>query len=498
MSQQQSNIPFVIIGIVICALLAGNTLLAMSYAECAENKDLQARSHDEAEHHELTQLVDKTKEKLEESYKLLAELKAQRQQTAERSHSAFDARVAKLENWRDSRPIAAANHAPAAPDNPAAHQERQQMHKEEGEKQGDRQKNQAQRHAIDGVDAPKEIVAAVVVMACNRPSVKRCLDLLLEYRPSREQFPIVVSQDCGHEPTARAVRKYSDRGVELMQQPDLSNPRVEPGHSNFVGYYKIARHYKWALTQMFDVKGYDSVIIVEDDLDIAPDFFEYMTMGRSLLQADPTLWCVSAWNDNGKQGFVKDNAKLYRTDFFGGLGWMLRKDVWQEFRSKWPASFWDDWVRDNRQRRDRSCIRPEVSRSRTFGKVGVSKGQFFDQYLKYIQLADTSIPFASRDWHYLLKANYDPAFHKQVYEDATEITLDQALGISDTSKEYRLSYHYSRQAEFARIAKKFGIMEDWKDGVPRTAYKGIVTFVRNGARIHLAPKLPWPGYKTGE
>ena len=34
--------------------------------------------------------------------------------------------------------------------------------------------------------------------------------------------------------------------------------------------FMAGRHYKWALSQMFDVKGYSAVIIVEDDLDIAP------------------------------------------------------------------------------------------------------------------------------------------------------------------------------------------------------------------------------------
>ena len=133
---------------------------------------------------------------------------------------------------------------------------------------------------------------------------------------------------------------------------------VESRFKNFVGYFKIARysqesacgggpyltsgpllrHYKWALTQMFEQRGFDSVIILEDDLDIAPvrctailllfsfaflsllihlptvvfsngvfiavsgcvdpccfeqDFFEYMTAGKQLLQEDPTLWCVS-------------------------------------------------------------------------------------------------------------------------------------------------------------------------------------------------------------
>lgn len=37
-------------------------------------------------------------------------------------------------------------------------------------------------------------VIPVVVIACNRVSISRSLDLLIKYRPNREQFPIVVSQ----------------------------------------------------------------------------------------------------------------------------------------------------------------------------------------------------------------------------------------------------------------------------------------------------------------
>lgn len=39
--------------------------------------------------------------------------------------------------------------------------------------------------------------------------------------------------------------------------------------------------------------------------------------------------------------------------------------------------FWDDWIRQPAQRRERACIRPEISRTKTFGKVGVSKYAFF-------------------------------------------------------------------------------------------------------------------------
>jgi alpha-1,3-mannosyl-glycoprotein beta-1,2-N-acetylglucosaminyltransferase len=44
---------------------------------------------------------------------------------------------------------------------------------------------------------------------------------------------------------------------------------------------------------MFEVRNYPYVIIVEDDLDVAPDFFSFFAMGRQVLQRDPTVWCIS-------------------------------------------------------------------------------------------------------------------------------------------------------------------------------------------------------------
>lgn len=54
---------------------------------------------------------------------------------------------------------------------------------------------------------------------------------------------------------------YKDE-VQLIQQPDLSEPMVPPKDKKFKGYYKISRHYNWALDTTFKY-GYDFVIIVE-------------------------------------------------------------------------------------------------------------------------------------------------------------------------------------------------------------------------------------------
>lgn len=59
---------------------------------------------------------------------------------------------------------------------------------------------------------------AVLVFACNRVTITRCLDQLLKYRPSAEQFPIIVTQDCQHEATAKAVQSYGSQIFHIQVQ----------------------------------------------------------------------------------------------------------------------------------------------------------------------------------------------------------------------------------------------------------------------------------------
>lgn len=48
-----------------------------------------------------------------------------------------------------------------------------------------------------------------------------------------------------------------------FQQPDQSDIEIPPKEKKFRGYFKIARHYKWALNQVFIKLGYSTAIIVE-------------------------------------------------------------------------------------------------------------------------------------------------------------------------------------------------------------------------------------------
>ena len=114
---------------------------------------------------------------------------------------------------------------------------------------------------------------AILVIACNRPSVSRCLDNIFKVKPKGIDMPVIVSQDCGHVETENVIKSYGDK-LTLVKQPDLSDVKGVPDHMrHFMGYYKISRHFKFALTHAFKDPKIDSVIIVEDDLNIGKNVF---------------------------------------------------------------------------------------------------------------------------------------------------------------------------------------------------------------------------------
>ncbi|TKR81211.1 hypothetical protein L596_015122 [Steinernema carpocapsae] len=178
---------------------------------------------------------------------------------------------------------------------------------------------------------------------------------------------------------------------------------------------------------------------------------------------------------------------------------MTTSNVWKEFRPKWPAGFWDDWMRETEQRKARSCIRPEISRTGMTmqGKKGASKGLFFNTHLKKIQLNTNAVNFTQMDLSYLLKDKYDTNFVEKV-ENLPKLTLEgiirKTLETRDAEESYAVSYQSAQ--DFIKIADKLQIMKDFKAGVPRTAYKGIVTCYISKMRIYIVPdKFTWHGYK---
>ena len=56
------------------------------------------------------------------------------------------------------------------------------------------------------------------------------------------------------------------------------------------------------------------------------------------LMNDSTIYCISAWNDQGYDHSCKDPSLLYRIETMPGLGWLLKKSLFEELEPQWPSS----------------------------------------------------------------------------------------------------------------------------------------------------------------
>ena len=77
-----------------------------------------------------------------------------------------------------------------------------------------------------------------------------------------------------------------------------------------LGHAWLSQHYKWALDRVFLQQGHSHVIIVEDDMLFSPDFLHFFEATAVLLDRDPSLWCVSTWNDNGLKSYDWDPMRM--------------------------------------------------------------------------------------------------------------------------------------------------------------------------------------------
>lgn len=56
-------------------------------------------------------------------------------------------------------------------------------------------------------------------------------------------------------------------------------------------------------------------------MDVAMDFFSYFSQTVGLMEEDQSIYCVSAWNDQGYRHSSEDPSLLYRVETMPGLGW---------------------------------------------------------------------------------------------------------------------------------------------------------------------------------
>ena len=323
---------------------------------------------------------------------------------------------------------------------------------------------------------------ALLVLCYNRKVyLEKTMKSIRQYIPPNN-FPIILSQDGNAQGMTKFIRDNFEDVIHIR-----NFPRQQEHTGNLAHYYYIADHYYFALTKVFDVLKFETVVIIEDDMEIAPDFFNYFFSLAPLLHRDPSLLCVSAWNDNGMKPLVSDPEELRRTSVFPGLGWMMTRALWEELKVKWPKGFWDDWLREPEQTRGRHCIHPAVSRSRTFGEMGSSSGQFFKKYLAKIMLNVLPVKWDTKDFGYLDEKQYETRLMEKV--QTAKLVSVASLQKELVSATQSLKVEYGGEKEYATVANIFNLMPDLKAGLPRGSINGILSVpCCAGNELFIVPK----------
>ncbi|XP_077573933.1 protein O-linked-mannose beta-1,2-N-acetylglucosaminyltransferase 1 isoform X4 [Stigmatopora nigra] len=165
----------------------------------------------------------------------------------------------------------------------------------------------------------------VAVIAGNRPNyLYRMLRSLLSAHGVNPKM-VTVFIDGYYEEPMDVVALFGLKGIQHTPI-SIKNARV-------------SQHYKASLTATFNLHSEAKfAIVLEEDLDIAIDFFSFLSQTVHLLDEDDSLYCISAWNDLGYEHTAEDPTLLYRVESMPGLGWVLKKSLYKdELESKWPT-----------------------------------------------------------------------------------------------------------------------------------------------------------------
>ncbi|PNF43588.1 Protein O-linked-mannose beta-1,2-N-acetylglucosaminyltransferase 1, partial [Cryptotermes secundus] len=272
----------------------------------------------------------------------------------------------------------------------------------------------------------------VAVIASNRPHyLYRMLRSLLSAHGANPEM-ITVFIDGYFEEPLEVTKLFGLRGIQ----------HTPIGVKNA----RISQHYKASLTATFNIfPNAKYVIIVEEDLDVSPDFFSYFSQTKRLLEEDETLYCISAWNDQGYEHTSSDPSLLYRVETMPGLGWILKRSLYKdELESKWPTPEkmwdWDMWMRLPEVRKGRECVIPDVSRTYHFGASGLNMNSYFqDVYFK--KHSFNTLPY--------VKLKHVDSINKNSYEELIVDMIKRGLVLDHSKSPCEENFIPDKKVKFA-------------------------------------------------
>ena len=213
----------------------------------------------------------------------------------------------------------------------------------------------------------------------------------------------------------------------------------------------------------------------------------------------PSLLAVSAWNDHGRPGLACEPEAVYRTDVFPDSAGCRRASGGRSCGPAGPTPSGTTGSATRRCTAGEKRLRPGVSRARTFGRIGVSGGQFFGEHLRHVALNGRPVDFAALDWQMDRQPGAVQAAFARLVASARSV---------DAAKRWRTSTRAATSGRRGRRSSRRrriygcpydgkGLRRDRDDAGHATryeerraarSYRGVATVQRRDRRIFLAPR----------
>ncbi|KAG7167842.1 O-linked-mannose beta-1-2-N-acetylglucosaminyltransferase 1-like 19 [Homarus americanus] len=255
----------------------------------------------------------------------------------------------------------------------------------------------------------------VVIVTANKPYyLYRILKNLKSLAGSKETRVLVVV-DGPHRETLELTNVFQVETVTHI-------PQGQPSHNTRINM-NIAFALYSGLNRWPHV---DKVILLEDDLILAPDLLRYFHQAALALNLDPTLNFVSAFGQNSYPNTARDSSTVLRAEMYPQYGWMTCRRWVENILPLWvppgPGRDWDWWLYTEGARAGMEAVVPEVSRTAHGGSAGVHVTGWEQHLFFSTRLLNRRPDVELKHVHRLVAKNYSHWFEDEI-RHATKIHL---------------------------------------------------------------------------
>ncbi|CAF2618163.1 unnamed protein product [Rotaria sp. Silwood2] len=171
----------------------------------------------------------------------------------------------------------------------------------------------------------------LIIAGISHNSLRMCLETVLMQPGIRVENIVVAVDEKFSEPLA-LIDLFGFRGEKTSSS------------STYMEHYEKSLYKIW---EMYPNK--DSVIVIEEDLILSPDFLYVLALLSETFRKDETLGAIQLWNPNSYDIINGSLDLIYRVDNFYGLGYLLKREFYNKnmrnsFKQCCGKRVWDKWT----------------------------------------------------------------------------------------------------------------------------------------------------------